>query len=231
MSQIYKQYQDKWMYTACDIMPKELIDGMYNAYMEQYNKGRGILGKSPPMLGKAIEFRGKHMDETTAFKKAEAFLTNWLQENMGMRTVPTYNMGRIYTEETTGMFAHQDRVPCEVSVTLPIAYDNTPWAINVEDSSGTINNCLLHVGDVLFYYGCKARHHRGNNSLNKFHIQHYFHYADLDSELGSFYNYWRQDGDLWPETLDKMISRGSLPLMSEEDKIRYSKQIGEEYNV
>tara|TARA_R110002167_G_scaffold39015_3_gene120815 strand:+ start:2541 stop:3263 length:723 start_codon:yes stop_codon:yes gene_type:complete len=240
MNEAYRQLKGMNYFVVCDLIPKELINEMYAIYMDHYNRGDYDEGLSPPMLGTAIELKGRTFMEPREdkseqavgpFKKTEALLSNWLQENMGMRTAPTYNMGRIYNKGTIGMFKHVDRLPCEVSVTLPIAYDQAPWDITVEDSTGTDVPVSLHVGDVLFYSGCVANHHRKNDSLNKFHIQHYFHFMDLDSEAGSFWNYFRSDTPhQWPGALDAIMEDNGLPLMSEEDKIRYSKLIGE-YNV
>ncbi len=226
---MYEEFQQNNFVIACDLIPKTLIEEMYDVYMTAYNAGDIIEGESPPMYGTAIEFADTEKHNSPAFKKVQSLLVNWLQESMGMRTIPTYSMGRIYTKETTGMFKHRDRVPCEVSVTLPIAYDSAPWAIYVKDPAGNEHPVNLHVGDVLFYYGCRAEHHRRKDSLNSLHIQHYFHFVDLDSELGSFYNYFRTDSNhIWPGHLDQMIEKNDLPILSEEDKIRYSKLIGED---
>jgi hypothetical protein len=224
---MYEEFQKNNFVIVCNLIPKALIKEMYDTYMTAYNAGEIIEGESPPMFGTAIELNMKKGNPV--FKKVESLLSNWLQENMGMRTIPTYSMGRIYTKETTGMLKHRDRVPCEVSVTLPIAYDNFPWAIYVKDPAGKEHPANLHVGDVLFYYGCRADHHRRKDSLNTFHIQHYFHFVDLDSEIGSFYNYFRTDrSNVWPGHLDLMMQKNDLPILSDEDKIRYSKLIGED---
>jgi hypothetical protein len=227
---LYEQFEKDDFLIQCGLIPKQLIKDIYDVYMDCIDKGETREGDSPPMFGTAIELTDEKIFSTTPFKKVESLLRNWLQENMQIRAIPTYNMGRVYTKDTTGMLKHKDRVPCEISVTLPIAYDNAPWQIYIEDREGIDRAVKLHVGDVAFYHGCRANHHRRNNSLNKFHIQHYFHFVDLDSELGSFYNYFRQGNDskLWKGTLERIIKNNDLPILSDEDKIRYSKLIGED---
>tara|TARA_R110002126_G_scaffold4909_30_gene25418 strand:- start:4978 stop:5682 length:705 start_codon:yes stop_codon:yes gene_type:complete len=231
MQDNFKIFKDSGYLIVHNLISKDLIDGMYKLYMSDYqDPEKFIYDDDAPMIGPSWVSRRPSYFNATPFTNTQNFFINWFQENMLMRTAPTYNMGRVYTDETKSMFKHTDRTPCEISITMPIAYDTAPWNISIENKDGTNSAVELRVGDVLFYYGCDMPHFRKEDSLNKFHIQHYFHFVDLDSELGSFYNYFRSrrtGGDTWPSNLNDLKQNEQLPIMNMEDKIAYQKLIGE----
>lgn len=215
----------------CDVVPKDIIYDLYNAY--ESNK-TFTLREAAPMKGKAYEPSSLDWFLTEpAFKRASNFFLNFFQKKYNLRTMPTYNMGRIYTNETTGMIRHTDRVPCEISISMPVAYDLEPWRLHVKGKNGQEVGASLMVGDVLVYMGCDCEHWREDDNTNKKQIQHYFHYVNLDSELGSFYRYFGKNADdgmgYWKGDLLKMKKVNDLPIVDEEVKIRYLKSIGEEY--
>ena len=215
----------------CDVVPKDIIDDLFRAYNEYDSLS---LLEAPPMIGKAWEPDSLDWFLTEpAFKKASNFFLNLFQRTYNLRTMPTYNMGRVYTKETTGMIKHTDRVPCEISISMPVAYDIEPWKLHIEGKNGESVGASLMVGDILVYMGCDCNHWREDDNVNNKQIQHYFHYVNLDSELGSFYRYFgRASNDgmgYWKGDLTKMKKVNDLPIVNEEVRINYLKSIGEDY--
>ena len=226
------KFQKNGWVILCDIVPKSIIDEMFNAYTSKMEEEGLVLREALPMQGNAWEPEGlEWFLSEPAFKKASNFFLNTFQKTFNLRTMPTYNMGRVYTQETVGMVKHTDRVPCEVSITMPIAYDFESWRIQLKSKTGEEISAKLAVGDILIYAGCDCPHWRNNDNYNQKQIQHYFHYVNLDSELGSFYRYFGKNADdgmgYWHGDLNKMKQVNDLPIVNEEVKIRYLESIGE----
>ena len=77
---MYEDFQQNNFVVVCNLIPKQLIEEMYDVYMTSYNAGEIIEGESPPMFGTAIEFADTKKNDSPAFKKVQSLLINWLQE-------------------------------------------------------------------------------------------------------------------------------------------------------
>jgi hypothetical protein len=96
---------------------------------------------------------------------------NVMEKETGLELLPTYAFWRMYT-----MFAdlekHTDRPSCEISVTVMIGSDGTPWPIFMEGKE--IN---MEPGDAAVYLGCEIEHWR-EEFKGDWHAQTFLHYVD-----------------------------------------------------
>jgi hypothetical protein len=96
---------------------------------------------------------------------------NVMEKETGLELLPTYAFWRMYT-----MFAdlekHKDRPSCEISVTVMLGSDGTPWPIFME---GTEIN--MEPGDAAVYLGCEIEHWR-EEFKGDWHAQTFLHYVD-----------------------------------------------------
>ncbi len=94
-----------------------------------------------------------------------------MQKETGLELLPTYAFWRMYS-----MFAdlkkHKDRPSCEISVTVMIGSDGTPWPIYMEGKE--IN---MEPGDAAIYLGCEIEHWR-EEFKGDWHAQTFLHYVD-----------------------------------------------------
>lgn len=204
-------------------IPKRLIDDMFKWYNDNFSSF--VYTNDYPMTGTTWCLDSAKWEDAEPFNRTQNYIINKMQEMFHMRVVPTYNMGRVYTKDTTGMVKHRDRSPCEISFTLPLAYDGLTWPINVRTSKGprAIN---LKVGDALLYKGCDVDHWRDDNRHSNVLYQHYFHFYDLESETGSFLDYFNNKGRDWPGAFDRMEQLNDIPPLSENDRAEYIEKNG-----
>jgi hypothetical protein len=96
---------------------------------------------------------------------------NIIQKETGLELFPTYSFWRMYT-----MFAdlkkHTDRPSCEVSVTVMIGSDGTPWPIYMDGVE--IN---MEPGDAAIYLGCEVEHWR-DEFKGDWQAQAFLHYVN-----------------------------------------------------
>jgi hypothetical protein len=96
---------------------------------------------------------------------------NLMEKETGLELLPAFSFWRMYT-----MFAdlekHTDRPSCEISVTIMIGSDGTPWPIFMD---GTELN--LEPGDAAIYLGCELEHWR-EEFKGDWHAQTFLHYVD-----------------------------------------------------
>lgn len=107
---------------------------------------------------------------------------NLMQKETGLELIPTYAFWRMYS-----MFAdlkkHKDRSSCEVSVTVMIGSDGTPWPIYMD---GTEIN--LEPGDAAIYLGCEIEHWR-EEFKGDWQAQTFLHYVDKNGPFTE----WKKD--------------------------------------
>jgi hypothetical protein len=100
---------------------------------------------------------------------------NVMEKETGLELLPTYAFWRMYT-----MFAdlekHKDRPSCEISVTVMLGSDGTPWPIFME---GTEIN--MEPGDAAVYLGCEIEHWR-EEFKGDWHAQTFLHYVDKNGK-------------------------------------------------
>jgi hypothetical protein len=113
------------------------------------------------------------------------FLLVSLQEKVenltGLYLVPTYSFGRIYFKNAV-MRRHQDRASCEISMTLNVSVDNTPWPIWVTDIHGNDKEIILNPGDAMIYRGKEIPHWRNPYTDGNEQIQFFLHWIDANGK-------------------------------------------------
>jgi hypothetical protein len=84
-----------------------------------------------------------------------AVLSDILQEPL----LPTYCYSRLYRHGEI-LAKHSDRPACEISVTLNLGSDGTPWPIHFTKPNGDIASVELTPGQAAVYLGCESDHWR-----------------------------------------------------------------------
>jgi len=72
---------------------------------------------------------------------------------------PTYCYSRLYRHGEI-LNKHSDRPACEISITLNIGSDGTPWPIYFTKPNGDIASAELFPGQAVLYLGCESDHWR-----------------------------------------------------------------------
>ncbi len=114
---------------------------------------------------------------------------NKMQELTGLKLLPTYAYWRMYTK-FADLKKHSDRPSCEISATVNIGSDGTPWSFFVDKTSIDLNP-----GDAVLYLGCEVEHWR-DEFQGDWLAQTFLHYVDADG----LYKEYVKDGRLkWGE--------------------------------
>ena len=87
------------------------------------------------------------------------------------KLLPTYAYARLY-KHGAELKKHTDRPACEVSVTLNLGSDGTPWPICFTKPDGSTVSKGLKPGEAVVYFGCISEHWREG----AFEGQEYGHY-------------------------------------------------------
>jgi hypothetical protein len=112
-----------------------------------------------------------------------------LQENTGLKLIPTYSYYRVY-RNGDDLKPHKDRPSCEISATLCFNYsydkETYVWPIFMDGSEVT-----LEPGDMVIYRGCDLEHYRNAFDCPEqaWHVQGFFHYVDSAGP----YTEWKYD--------------------------------------
>lgn len=96
---------------------------------------------------------------------------------------PTYSYSRIYYTGST-MREHVDRPSCEISASLCVSSDPTPWELWFKNDYGE-NSVILYPGDMIIYNGCLAPHWRNEYKGNR-QSQIFLHYVDQQGKYADF---------------------------------------------
>jgi hypothetical protein len=94
-----------------------------------------------------------------------------MNKETGLELFPTYSFWRMYSFNAD-LKKHKDRPACEVSVTVCIGSDGTPWPIYMD---GTPID--LKAGDAAIYLGCEVEHWR-EEFTGDWAAQCFLHYID-----------------------------------------------------
>jgi len=96
-----------------------------------------------------------------------------MEKESGLQLLCTYAFWRMYTLNAD-LKKHKDRPSCEISVTVMIGSDGTPWPIYM---GGTEIN--MEPGDAAIYLGCEIEHWR-EEFKGDWHAQTFLHYVDVN---------------------------------------------------
>ena len=113
-----------------------------------------------------------------------------MEKETGLELLPTYAFWRMYTKNAV-LEKHTDRPSCEVSVTVHIDSDKTPWPIYIDG-----NPVETKPGDAVIYLGCELEHWR-DSFKGDWHAQTFLHYVDKNGPNKDYYmdkrHYWGRD--------------------------------------
>jgi len=98
-----------------------------------------------------------------------------LEIETNLELLPTYAFWRMYTS-FADLKKHKDRPSCEISVTIQLGSDGTPWPIYMKDKP-----ILLEDGDGVIYKGCEIEHSR-EEFQGDWHSQVFLHYVDKNGK-------------------------------------------------
>jgi len=213
-------YDDFGYWNFEDAIPVDMIDGMFDWYND--NRDQFQFSTTDTPFDKVHTVDNTNVFLSGDFIKWSKIVQEILENYIGHRLYPVYNMGRVY-EKGIKMGAHIDRAPCQVSVTLPVAYMPMNWPIVIDTSKG-VKTVHQHVGDMLLYKGDQVKHWRDENTLAQVQYQHYFHYIDLDTEQGEYmYQFNDQhlrNNEYWPLAYHLLKEGGRLPELTVENSRR-----------
>jgi hypothetical protein len=95
----------------------------------------------------------------------------FMEKETGLELFCTYAFWRMYTINAD-LKKHVDRESCEISVSVMIGSDETPWPIYMNG-----NEFNMEKGDAVIYLGCEVEHWR-EKFKGDWHAQTFLHYVD-----------------------------------------------------
>lgn len=107
-----------------------------------------------------------------------------IEEIVDLKLYPVYTYARLY-QENEYMRPHVDREGAEISISITLDYDKSPWPIYILDSNKQVNEIILDKGDAVVYKGQDLVHFRHPMVHQKYQHQAFFHYVN---QQGSFAN-------------------------------------------
>ena len=124
----------------------------------------------------SFEFKQNNNGDTCYYADPlmESLMINKLdimQKETKLELSPTYSFWRMYTFNAD-LKKHTDRPACEISVTVMLGSDETPWPIYIDKAE--IN---LQPGDAAIYLGCELEHWR-EVFKGDWHAQTFLHYVN-----------------------------------------------------
>ena len=108
-----------------------------------------------------------------------------MEEETKLKLNPTYSFWRMYTK-FADLKKHKDRPSCEISCTVMVGSDNTPWPIYIDGTP-----IEMKPGDAAIYLGCDVEHWR-EEFQGDWHSQIFLHYVDANGPFKDYQNDQRQ---------------------------------------
>ena len=214
-----REHFDQYGYIVLhNVIEQDMIDEIYNFWIKRDKEDFFKEVEDAPFTD--VHNYNLRAREFNKLEKVHKDLMALLRKELKMATHPTYNMGRV-NKRNQIMRKHTDRLPCEISITMPIAYSDAIWPIWVDSPGKGHKGISLEVGDILVYKGCEVVHWRDRNTFSDTTIQHYFHYVNLDTVDGIYYmelmgrHTYAQGSRLQnkiPGAISHMIRAGDLPV-------------------
>jgi hypothetical protein len=103
-----------------------------------------------------------------------------MNEIMQEIMLPTYSYARLYANGDE-LKKHKDRPACEVSVTLHLGSDGTPWPISFTKPNNEIVSYSLKEGQAAIYLGMVSEHWREKFEGDEY-VQVFLHYVRFNGE-------------------------------------------------
>lgn len=114
-------------------------------------------------------------------------LNERVSQLVGHRTKPSYSFVSLYLEGGDLKW-HNDRPPCEYTITLLIDYapldgeGRSPWALQVKGRDGSIHRLHQRIGDALIFKGRELLHSRDALPAGHRSGSLLFHFVDAEYE-------------------------------------------------
>ena len=108
-------------------------------------------------------------------------VTDKVAKIVGKNIAPTYSFSRVYVKGDE-LTRHIDRVACEYSATINVAYTGEQWPIYLEAPNHDPKKICLNPGDAVIYKGCEVYHWRPSmvETKSDINVQCMLHFVDLD---------------------------------------------------
>lgn len=104
-----------------------------------------------------------------------------MEEETKLKLKPTYSFWRMYTKYAD-LKKHTDRPSCEISCTVMVGSDGTPWPIYMDGKPIEMNS-----GDAAIYLGCDVKHWR-EEFEGDWHSQIFLHFVDANGPYKDYEN-------------------------------------------
>jgi hypothetical protein len=168
MNEYVKVFQKQKYTLVKNFIPKDTAEYLFN-YLRLSTHIAVATGTAKPDPQVPMGFHAKHGD--MAMETLMKMMKPKMEEVTGLELWPTYTYTRLY-KPGDDLKKHTDRPSCEISVTVMIGSDGTPWPIYMD---GTKIN--LQPGDAAIYLGCEVEHWR-EEFKGDWHAQTFLHYVD-----------------------------------------------------
>jgi hypothetical protein len=170
-----------------DIRGCTFIKGLLTETSSFYNFVDNLVKFNP---GKAdLQVKGaRGYYKNPLFERLLINLQPSIERLTGYRLFKTYSYLRIYhTREE--LFAHIDRLACEITVSICIDNENRPWPLWVRGRDGVDHSFEMTAGDAVIFRGTELQHWRKENTFGNctYVFLHYVNqfgpYADQKDDM------------------------------------------------
>ena len=121
------------------------------------------------------------LGHTSLFDSLLEQLTSNMETATGKKLLPTYAYARWYAPKDE-LKLHRDRPSCEISATITLGFQGSPWPIymgydNKKENCKQIN---MNIGDAVVYKGQEIYHWREKYTEGEWQAQVFVHYVDAN---------------------------------------------------
>jgi hypothetical protein len=130
------------------------------------------------------------LGHTPLFDSLLEQLTPNVEAATGKKLFPTYAYARWYAPGDE-LKIHRDRDSCEISATITLGFEGSPWPIYMgyDENKQNCRQVNMNVGDAVIYRGCEMYHWREKYIEGQWQAQVFIHYVDQDGS----YAEWKYD--------------------------------------
>jgi hypothetical protein len=154
-----------------------------SAYMAEYKKGlKNFFPFGDEQVKNSFANYSPNYSESLM-----VYLKPLMQEITGKDLHESYTYVRTYYNGAV-LAKHTDRPSCEISATICLQKDETPWPIYFENLDSEIVEVDLNQGDMIIYSGIILPHWRNAYEGEK-HRQIFTHYVDANGKYGKSHRY------------------------------------------
>jgi len=121
------------------------------------------------------------LGHTALFDSLLEQLTPNMETATGKKLLPTYAYARWYAPGDE-LKIHKDRPACEISATITLGFQGSPWSIYMGRSINKEygKKIDMQIGDAVVYKGCEMFHWRDKYVEGQWQAQVFLHYVDAN---------------------------------------------------